>query len=284
MKKTILIALFAAASLTACEPETTDKAADIAPASEIAAAPLPPEMMYQGQPIDPMCFQLPMEQAAAVDMNLADCRGDDMIVAPDATLQPDAEGAVGYQFGYDDGSADPVMAGVVKYYYLGLIEGNPAVLTVFNGGGSGTFTNLATFARSGDSVRLMKNYAGGDRCNGGVTGAEVKDGVLSYRLNATPYDLIALGSEGEAPVAAYEDLEASASSCFATVLYQDQKPMSVALDAEAAADQPDWTNKYPHQACFNALQREYIESGRQNLSMGDVARFAADFKARCLKI
>lgn len=284
MKKTILIALFAAASLTACEPEKAEKAAEPVVANEIAVAPLPPEMMYQGQPIDPMCFQLPAEQTAAADMPLADCRGDDMVAAPDAALQPDAEGAVGYQFGYTEGEVDPVMSGVVKYYYLGLIGGNPAVLTVFNGGGSGTFTNLATFARSGDSVRLVKNYASGDRCNGGVAGAAVKDGVLSYRLNATPYDLIALGSEGEAPVAAYDDLEASASSCFATVLYQDQTPVGVTLDAKAAVDQPEWTNKYPHQACFNALQREYIESGRQNLSMGDIARFTADFRARCLKI
>ncbi len=72
------------------------------------------------------------------------------------------------------------------YHYIGKIDNLLVVLANEYGGGSGNFTSLIGFERMGDSVRIVQEYAGGDRCNGGITGASIISGHLSYDAMLTP--------------------------------------------------------------------------------------------------
>ncbi len=283
-----LIAVFA---LAACKPEPektveqpAEQTAPAAPAT-IGAIPLPPEMLFNGQPIDPMCFQLSMTDDPTVlagPVALNNCRTEDIVVSASANMQPDAQALIGYEYGYKsaDGS-EPSLGAFAKYRYLGQVAGHHVILSVQSGGGSGVFTALSSFDRVGDTVVRVRDYAAGDRCNGGVKDARVGGGKLAYTVNLTPPDILDLTLLADQMIP-YEDLEASASSCFATAAYEDGRFVDLKLDATALQDRLGWTGNYKYQACFNSMARSYVEMHQAVLETRRLTRFGEEFKATCL--
>lgn len=109
-----------------------------------------------------------------------------------------------------------------------------------------------------------------------------------YSRNLTPIDIIRLATAVKIDITAYEDLEASATSCFGLAHYKynlaDDKIefMSVSL-AEEKEDEKEWTDRYRAQSCFNKIYNSYVKAKKTELSLTDLNEFAKKFKDECLK-
>lgn len=301
MLKPILL-LLSVFLLSSCKPEAA-KDADTAPeqqtetqaaeeqtplAAAVTPVPLPAEMMFHGQPIDPMCFALPLSDDPALltgTIALDRCRADDIAVPAAIDWRPDAQGWIGYEYGYrNEGEAGAVTGrgAFSKYRYIGQVDGYHVVLTAQSGGGSGIFTALSGFRRVGDTVVRVKDYAAGDRCNGGIPDAVIKDGALSYQIYLTPPDMLGLAGLEEKMVP-YKDLESSAASCFATAHYKNGQFTGMELLPKSFEDRLGWTGKYKYQACFNEIGRGLAKAGLVFLNQRLSLRLAQTFRSTCLR-
>ena len=186
-----------------------------------------------------------------------------------------ADGAIGY---------DIPSGGYFYYSYIGQ-SGDIDILSLqSSGGGSGHFTQLIGVRHGGHLVRWVKDIAGGDRCNGGISDETIAKGGLSFDQAITPYDLIALAAPGE-HLKAYHDLEDSAASCIGSVhrVGEDKHWTGVSFTDEERLDQKGWTDQYTYQACFNTVYREAVHSRHVELNHRGVIMFARAFAMRCLK-
>jgi len=182
--------------------------------------------------------------------------------------------------------------GLDEYVVLGRYGDGIVVQYVFNGGGTGNFSGVMILALHGTRLTRLARLegAGGDRCNGGLTRAEVvREGdavAIEYTMNLTPPDVLELSAAGRAlGMRAYDDLEASALSCVGTATYRyvdgDATLVGVLLDEAPIVDQEGWTEDYPRQSCFNALANERIREGSRQLGPAELEAFAEAFGARC---
>lgn len=191
---------------------------------------------------------------------------------PKPTTQ--ADGSVGY---------DTPDGGYFYYHYLGQSRGVDILLLQSSGGGSGQFTELVGVKSGGHFVRWVRDYAGGDRCNGGITNEKVLNGRLRFDQAITPYDLIKL-AQAEGRLEAYKDLEASAASCIGVshMIDGDVGWTGVTLTEKDWRDREGWTERYRYQACFNKLYREAVLRGHSALDRGAVVAFGQAFTRRCV--
>lgn len=243
----------------------------IAWAVAATAAPqsIPPSLYrVDGKPVPSSCLAGLASEGDSRTVFLAHC--GDPSVKPKAT----PEGMVGYE--------DP-QGGYFYYRYLGRADGLDILYMESSGGGSGEFTSLVGITRNGQTLQSKRDYAGGDRCNGGLSDVSLANGRLSFDQAITPYDLIAL-AKLSVKLEAYRDLEASASSCigFNHVTDSGARWTGVTLTEKTWADQRGWTDQYRHQACFNELYRETVAQGHTELDHNAVMAFANNFIKRCV--
>ncbi len=172
----------------------------------------------------------------------------------------------------------PAETGFSSYELLGETKAGLAVETYSETGGTGRFSSLILVTLVGNTLSLVDQIAGGDRCNGGLTEAKVENGELIYSLNATPGDFPSLAWGQDKGIKAYEDLEASAMSCFATVTYKGKDVQRISFNPEAGKQGEDWTSQYPMQACFN---KEFSKT-KPELSAPEFKNFMDGFYAACV--
>jgi len=239
-----------------------------------AMAPRVPAKLYRidGRPVPVSCLEAltgPEDDTRRKPIDVRTCRKTE--------LRPkvQADGSIGYDI--PDG-------GYFYYSYIGR-SGEMDILSLqSSGGGSGHFTQLVGVRHSGHLVRWVKDIAGGDRCNGSISGETISKGSLSFDQAITPYDLIALAAPEE-HLKAYHDLEDSAASCIGSVhrIGEDARWTGVSLTGEERLDQKAWTDQYTYQACFNALYQEGVRGRRVDLDHQGVMMFARAFAMRCLR-
>ncbi len=232
-------------------------------------------LLYRGKPVDPRCVTaLAPAEGGAGPVVLARCTRPGRMTRNGASVsvQTPDPGAILRQ-PYD------------SYEVLGRSGERFVVAAQWNGGGTGRFDNLMIVRREGNRLTLEKSLLkGGDRCNGGLSNVSVRDGVLRWSENNTPYDLVARGGIRKL---ADKDLESSANSCVATrnMAYHldggTTRLMSVSL-LSGIADRAGWTERYTYQHCFNAYYNGYIARGRAKLADADIAQFAKGFSETCL--
>jgi hypothetical protein len=175
-----------------------------------------------------------------------------------------------------------------EYNFLANVQDRFLLLIQYNGGGTGYFDNILVIKKTGTQLFLLKTLGEGDRCNGGISGEGMDGNDFHYSRNLTPIDIIRLATEVKIDVAAYEDLEASAISCFGLAHYKynfaDDKIelMSVSL-AEEKEDEKEWTDRYQAQSCFNKIYNSYVKAKKTELSLKDLNEFAKKFRDECLK-
>ena len=151
-------------------------------------------------------------------------------------------------------------------------------------GGSGRFTSVVVVQVDGPDLKLIHSFGGGDRCNGGVADAEIKDNALIYGFYITPADFTTLALGDDQGLIPYEDLEASASSCFGIARYDAGNLVEVELLPEApkAAD-PEWTSRYALQRCFNEFMLKKTADGKVILRGESFKAYVTDFMNSCKK-
>jgi len=245
------------------------------PCSALAAGPLPVELMNDGAPIDPLCFE---SVSADEWLDISECIKGEIIKLPPKADDPWANGKVGYSYRYKDDSSDAVS---YSYYeYVGQWNGSPVVLSYSSGGGTGQFSSLVSIERSTSKIRVLQGFAAGDRCNGGITDARITVGSLRYGQNMTPIDFLTLAEDNPSDVQPYEDLEASASSCFGVARFADDRFTGITLAEMPQTHEGGITYKY--QDCFNKLFIATLASGKKELSISELREFTGDFNTNCV--
>ena len=172
------------------------------------------------------------------------------------------------------------------YLLIGQSDSTFIMWTEEWGGGTGRFSNILFVDKSADELRLVKALGEGDRCNGGIIGAQLKGSDLYYSRETTPMGIIEEADE-KVDLVAYEDLENSAASCVAQVKYRyslvdhSDELISMTL-AGKLSDQEDWTDRYTHQSCFNKVFNAYVDAGKTELSRDELNEFVREFMKECL--
>jgi hypothetical protein len=244
----------------------------IASASAAGAATqnIPPSLYrVDGRPVPSSCLSDLAGMGDSQTVNLTHC-GD-----PSVKPKSLPTGVIGYE--------DP-QGGYFYYRYLGKADGLDILYTESSGGGSGQFTSLVGILRNGQTLVPKRDYAAGDRCNGGLSGAALANGRVTFDQAITPHALIALGDPGT-KLQAYKDLEDAATSCIGEshMAGDDKHWTGVTLTNDSLTDQKGWTEQYRYQACFNALYRETVAQHHAELDRNGVKAFAASFTKRCLR-
>jgi hypothetical protein len=245
----------------------------LAPIAQAASPRVFPRLyQVEGRPVPVSCLEAltsPESDAQKVGIDLRTC-GD-----PKLKLKVQADGSIGY---------DNPDGGYFYYYYVGQSGGMDILSLQSSGGGSGHFTQLVGVKGNGHFIKWAKDYAGGDRCNGGVSDEKISNGKLTFDQAITPYDLIKLAQPKE-KLEAYKDLEASAASCIGVSHMSDDDMhwTGASLTEKDWSDQKGWTENYRYQTCFNQLYRETISSGHAELDRNGVATFARVFAEGCMR-
>ncbi|ETO92711.1 Uncharacterised protein [Legionella longbeachae] len=249
---------------------------------------IPSILLYQGKPIDALCFFEAAESEGVAD--LAQCglhaeagRG---ISGQNKLLT--AKGFVGYDYHWQvEGGSD--MQGYSYYKPFGMVAESAIVELLNNSGGTGQFSTLSLVARTGNKIKVTSLH-GGDRCNGGlVKVVRKKSGAeeyLQYSVNVTTYDLLSLAGE---PVKAYDDLEACAICCKAVAIFQrpisadiaKEKLLYVDLSAYPQSEGEAAANT-PYQTCFNKFLQTYQRKNTSRLDLKGLQRFVQQFNEQCV--
>lgn len=242
-----------------------------------AAAPqLPTELLENGLPIDPLCFE---SVSADEWVEIANCGQDKVVKLPPAPDDTWAQGKTGYSYRYKDDKSDAVSYSY--YQYLGQLKGSPVIVSYSSGGGTGQFSSLVSIERSASKVRVLQGFGAGDRCNGGIVDARLDGSTLYYGQNMTPIDFLQMAEDNPNDLQPYEDLEASAASCFGVARFENDKFVGVTLlDIPARGHGMEVT--YKHQNCFNQLFTALLAQGKKDLSVEELKQFTGDFNRVCL--
>lgn len=73
------------------------------------------------------------------------------------------------------------------------------VSTSESGGGTGIFSDIRILEVKGNTIEVVDNFAGGDRCTGGLMECNYEKGKVYYSTNITPEDLLILGLDEHSP-------------------------------------------------------------------------------------
>lgn len=254
-----------------------------------AAVPdnFPSALLYQDQPIDPLCFYQPESNQSTVYLDKCGLKimPNQKISNHNAKLIK--EGYVGADYVSEDAKGNTTYSAGYSYYkVIGKVGDNYVISTINSGGGSGEFAAVLLVKRTGDRL-VLNGLAGGDRCNGGIASAKIEKSKLIYTVNMTPYDFLALAKQNPHNLTAYQDLAACAACCVATATFvrdlaiegSQAKLISVRLNEDYSGFAQ--ANASNAQACFDELVDEYIDTEKRNLTPEQLKQFVTEFNQRC---
>lgn len=233
---------------------------------------------FFGKPIHPSCIEtLYNSENKALDLKA---------FKPDINCR-EWKDHPGWLIAEDDKDVEAGRTPFFGYKFLAGFKDRFLLLIAYSGGGTGTFDNILIIQRTADELRLLKTLGEGDRCNGGISEEKIAGDDFYYSRNLTPIDIIRLATEVKIDGAAYEDLEASAISCFGLAHYkynlaEDKEELIAVSLGEQKEDEKGWTDKYQAQSCFNKIYNSYIKAKKTELSLTDLNEFAKKFKDECL--
>lgn len=239
-------------------------------------------LLANGQDVPPFCLdKMLMGEAQLPKVAIATCNTDPekKIIK---TYREDGWTKTDYRISGEEGEYPAMTA---MYRVIGDVADGTALEIYSATGGSGRFTSVVVVQVDGPDLKLIHSFGGGDRCNGGVADAEIKKGMLNYGLYITPGDFTTVAYGDDQGIVAYEDLEASAASCFAIARYQNAALTEVELlpDAIKNSESTDWSTSFTMQKCFNQRISDTIKSGKTILSPEAFKDFVGSFLNTCKK-
>lgn len=241
---------------------------------------VPADLMYNGKPIDSLCFSMD-KNLDIIQLNNCGIKKEKYSING---LDQDLikKGFIGYN--WKDTSVSYPAEGS-SYYKIFPAENHQYwIYSSNNTGGSGNFTNVSLVKRIHPDKLEIKIITGGDRCNGGISEARPHGKQLEFDVNLTSFDLLILTNENPHQLKAYDDLAACAICCSATATYRVSaelmpKLMYVTLDISDPEAMPA-QGKY--QVCFNKILLQYIKSGETKLDGAKLKKLGMDFNEKCL--
>jgi hypothetical protein len=159
----------------------------------------------------------------------------------------------------------------------------------FNEGEPADVDNIVLLQKSGNMLGLIRAWAEGSACDGGILAERMEGDNFLYARDLTPGALLALSVDARLEIDPHVDLEATSESCFAAANYvysltQDREDfVSVRLYDEPVEDEKGRTERYRYQSCFNRIFNDYLARGKTALTPKEVDEFAARFRDECVK-
>ncbi len=246
------------------------------------AANLPSDMIFEGHPIDSLCFNTE-NNTQTIDLRQCGAKYEKYLNKGQNTYLTN-QGFIGYD--WQDSSIPSASEGYSYYQFFPAKDKQYWVYAINNGGGTGVFTTIYLAQRKDTNTFTIKNITGsGDRCNGGIEDVAEKNHSLTFSVNLTSYDLVASADKKLPAIKAYDDLAACAVCCVAKAFYTVNDANSgpqftyVTLDKTTNADLPD-QGKYA--ACFNKLLTSYIDKKQTVFNQEKINAFADQFNRMCV--
>lgn len=245
--------------------------------SAIAANNLPTDLLYAGKPIDPLCIYQMESNVLTVALNNCGVQTDSNLKVTGHNNTLIKKGYIGYDYTW---SSHHNLRAASYYKYIGKINNNYILQTLNNSGGTGNFSAIYLVKRQKDML-TVQTIAIGDRCNGGIENASVKNQTLTYKMNLTPYDLFDLARNNPHALNAYSDLAACAICCVATATMErevtnkisEEKLKSIELGKTSPTQ-----GKY--EACFNRLLDAYKN---KILRQTEIKQLVSQFNDQCFE-
>ncbi len=277
-----------------------------ATASTPAAILFPPALLYNGEPIDPLCFAVQMsgeDSPQRINLTPDSCRSDDLTDLEYFSKGP-YDRAVHYQYADIEDSmgrpymmiqyAGPALEGVSGEITHPAIDEAVPVIIRTSGGGTGQFSTLYKMQRVDEqTLAVTETIAAGDRCNSGITEAFLDaDGDLNYALNLTPYTMVVLGGDEDRAfmdsVEPYDDLDDCAACCYGEAHYNEDQLGYITLNENARemitgkeyreASLVEQTK----QMCFDELIALQFQAGQTSFTPTEWETFITEVEHTCL--
>lgn len=251
----------------------------------------PKDFKYQNKPIDPLCIdKLSLDQTArASSVNVDECSKHRNIVEEGVNDDLIRKGYIGYEYSYNLPGATE--KGTTYYKYLGKVDDAHVIYAMQNTGGSGFFTSILWIKRQGNNLRLLKEIAGGNRCNGGIDPSiTLKDKKVTYKASVTPFGVMAMSGVMQPNIQSIDDLTDCAVCCVgdATFEYDLSKdnavPMLLSLSFAKDAGRDEIYTQGKLQNCFNEQVRDYIKKNKNaKFTQDQLKTWAEQFNTTCVK-
>lgn len=255
------------------------------PTAAMATTALPSALIRDGGPVSALCFSAldPLngtdESGQNPSVSLIDCGQPEDVEVLGTQTADDGTVTTTYKYKQDDTGEDVWSS----YKVLGPVNDGLAVLRKDDTGGSGLFSTVVVVGVEGDRLTKKRALTGGDRCNGGIESAHVENGVIITENSITPSDFVPLSNQTDPPaIEPYQDLEASAASCFATLESHDGQPVRIVFDKTAGTDQEGWTENYTYQTCFNRLFRNSVVANQTSFDIPAFRQWMTTFIKECV--
>lgn len=261
----------------------------------------PPAFLVDGKALDPICFlndwsQTPPEESGDGKSfyPVEGCSIGEIKVEPD---ENERYVSASYSEDFYDDEADEVYTthGWIGYRYIGETVGHHAFITVENGGGSGTFSNIAlydlgTHDMNGTPVTVLKKIktlGGGDRCMGGIVDGTVDDKGLRYSQNVTPYDMMFLAGDPERAIMqsdAANRIDACAPCCYARAHFSGDRFTGMTLNRDNIdhLEPGDGDGQESVMECLDGLVKMNLEYGDGVFDAEGTAIFIREIEHTCL--
>ena len=238
-----------------------------------------PLLLWNGKEIPPLCFDKLLGPEAVEKVDIATCEKNDAIKNIKTLRTKDSFLETSYQYAEEGESFSPPY---MSYRVVGKQGSDVVVETAWRSGGSGRFSEVLIVQIEGETLVVKKIIWGGDRCNGGILDAEIKDEKIHATINITPADFPVIAYGEDRGIEAYADLEAGAASCFATVTYAGDDVSKVTLSVDFPWDgSKEWVSRYKYQACFNQTFSKQIKE-KSELSLVEFRSFVDKFFKDCV--
>jgi hypothetical protein len=253
------------------------------PIAQASTAPqIPTDLMYLNKPIDSLCFF--SQEAAGNDIDLKKCGANkNKLTIKSMNSDLSKQGYLGYD--YEDKQVTPGSQGTSYYKYYPAGNNKYWVYSINNSGGTGQFTAIDWVTRKDQNTLALNSIAGGDRCNGGIQDVSEKSNRLTYSVNLTASDLIALADKS-ITLKPYDDLAACAVCCTAKSFYtvtENAKPALDYVELNKVSDVSEMSEQGTLAACFNTFYVSYSKLHSTKLTHEQLLAFVNQFKQACMK-
>lgn len=151
------------------------------------------------------------------------------------------------------------------------------VYTESSGGGTGFDTALNVYKIDKGVLTRIDVLDAGDRCDGGISHAYLKDGVLAYKKNLTPMSLYSLFQTSTEIKPTFDDCMAC---CIGQLRYRKGDITTFEFASATVQNLSFGTN--PMQDCFNQVVKETMDAGKSLLTKDELKAFTFRVKERCV--